>query len=148
MQNLIKALALAWAGMAVANVMGAGDVITVCSSGCEYTSINDAIGAAEEGDIIQLSPEVYVEGAPITTQGRSFILRGATTKDGSPASILDGGGKHRVIDCADGVNLEDLIIQNGMASEGGGVLVTGGVHVTLTRCILTGNTAEFGGPSC
>ncbi|MDA0215357.1 MAG: nitrous oxide reductase family maturation protein NosD, partial [Planctomycetota bacterium] len=36
------------------------DTITVCASGCNYTSINAAIAAAQNGDVIQLAAQTYL----------------------------------------------------------------------------------------
>ena len=36
-------------------------VITVCSGGCDFTSIQEAINMANHGDIIQIGPETYQE---------------------------------------------------------------------------------------
>ena len=47
--NMVAALVLA--GLAQA------DIITVCSEGCDHTSINAAIDEASNGDIIQLAAE-------------------------------------------------------------------------------------------
>ena len=45
-----------------------GATYTVCASGCMFTSINSAIDAADDGDIILLSAETYSEGEAV--QGR------------------------------------------------------------------------------
>ena len=63
------------------------DTLTVCASGCQYTSINAAIDAASDGDVILLAAETYLEGAAIVLDGTSITLQGATDTDGGPASI-------------------------------------------------------------
>ncbi|MBG81121.1 MAG: hypothetical protein CMJ39_10515, partial [Phycisphaerae bacterium] len=82
---------LALAAITGIHAHAAADTITVCASGCDFSSINAAIGAAAEGDVIQLQAETYLEGAPIDLDGKSITLLGATDTDGAPASILDGG---------------------------------------------------------
>ena len=75
------------------------ETITVCAKGCDYTSINAAIIAASNGDVIQLSAETYFEGEYIHPHGKAITLRGVLGKDGEPASVLDGAGAHRVLRC-------------------------------------------------
>ncbi|MCP4894587.1 MAG: hypothetical protein GY911_12345, partial [Actinomycetales bacterium] len=56
MNHLYRTLAAAVA-LACSSVTASAETITVCASGCDYTSINAAIGAANEGDVIQLAAE-------------------------------------------------------------------------------------------
>jgi hypothetical protein len=37
------------------------DTLTVCASGCDYTTITDAINAAASGDIIVIGPGTYTQ---------------------------------------------------------------------------------------
>jgi hypothetical protein len=124
------------------------DTITVCASGCQYTSINAAIAAANDGDIIQLSDGTYTEGAVIDTLGKAITLRGAVDKSGAALSILDGGNLHGVLKCISGEDdttvFENLVIQNGSAAYGGG-MYNGSSSPTLTNCTFTENTANYGG---
>ena len=94
--------------------------LTVCSSGCQYTSINDAIVAASDGDVILLAAETYLEGEPIDLGGKLITLRGALDKSGGPATILDGASTHTVLVAESGETtatvLENLVVQNGLAS--------------------------------
>ena len=108
------------------------DTVTVCASGCEFSSINAAIDAAADGDVIQLRAETYLEGAPIELGGKSVTLLGATDTNGDPASILDGGDTHRVLryisDGTGTTSLANLVIRNGASdSSGGGGLNAGPV---------------------
>ena len=89
--GILTALAVVLAGTASA------ETITVCSKGCDYTSINAAIAAASDGDVIQLAAETYQEGAEIDTLGKAITLRGTVDAHGVPTSVLDGQGMHRVL---------------------------------------------------
>ena len=95
------------------------ETVTVCASGCQYVSINAAIDAASDGDVILLAAETYYEGARINTDGKAITLRGATDKSGDPASILDGADSHQLIECQNDEDassrFENLVIQNGYA---------------------------------
>jgi len=120
------------------------DTITVCSSGCDYTSINAAIDAASNGDVIQLSAEAYAEGSVINTDGKAITISGATDKSGGPTSILDGASAHRVLICQSGeidtTVFENLLITGGSASHGGGMRCNAS-SPTLTNCVFTINSA-------
>ena len=85
--------------LACSSVAASAEMITVCADGCDYTSINAAIGAASDGDVIQLAAETYFEGEQIDTLGKAITLRGAIDRDGTPITIIDGAGVIRVLEC-------------------------------------------------
>jgi hypothetical protein len=126
--------------------LATANTITVCASGCDYTSINAAIDASSNGDVIQLSAETYTEGAVIDTDGKAITLQGATDKGGNAASILDGGGSHRVLQCRNSETsatiFDNLVIQYGSDLIGGG-MNNYLSSPTLTNCTFAGNSAFF-----
>ena len=141
--SIVATLALAGTSLA--------DTITVCSSGCDYTSINAAIDGASNGDFIQLSPETYYEGEEINTDGKAITLSGAIDKSGAATSILDGDNSHRVLICQTGEGadtvFENLVIRNGYAvgAHGGG-MYNQNCSPTLAHCTFEDNsTANLGG---
>ena len=95
MHRFLTTTALALAGFTASTAVA--DTITVCASGCDHTSINAAIDAASDGDVIQLSAETYFEGDVIDTVGKAITLLGATDKGGNPVTILDGAESHHVL---------------------------------------------------
>ena len=148
--NHMYRMLLAAVALAFSSVTASADTITVCASGCDYTSINAAIGAASDGDVIQLAAETYFEGEEIDTLGKAVTLRGVLDKAGEPVSVLDGAGKHRVVTCQSGETsatvFENLVIQNGYSSAfGGGMFNQNFSSPTLTNCVFTGNSAYSGG---
>ena len=152
--NCMYRTLLATVALAFSSVTASADTITVCADGCDYTSINAAIAAASDGDVIQLSAETYFEGSQIDTLGKAITLRGVLYKAGEPASVLDGAGTHRVLICQSGEGagtiFERLVIRNGLASgnfpdgNGGGMLNQFS-NPTLTNCTFTGNSATYQG---
>ncbi|NLF62496.1 MAG: hypothetical protein GX574_15255, partial [Lentisphaerae bacterium] len=105
------------------------------SWGTAMQSIQTAIDAAEEDDVILVTDGIY---APIDAANKAVTIRSV---NGADKTIIDGGGMER---CAtfgesDAV-MEGFTLQNGYATEGGGAY--GG---TLTNCTLTGNSARWYG---
>ena len=119
MTSRLHTVALVLAGLNLSHAT-AESTLTVCASGCQYTSINDAIVAASDGDVILLAAETYLEGEPIDLGGKLITLRGAVDKSGGPATILDGAGTHTVLVAESGETtatvLENLVVKNGLAS--------------------------------
>ncbi|MFB0985000.1 MAG: hypothetical protein QMB94_01795, partial [Phycisphaerales bacterium] len=70
--------------LAISSATASAETITVCSSGCDYTSINAAIeAAADEGDVIEIGSGVWRENLGTNKQ---LVLRGA----GPDLTIIDG----------------------------------------------------------
>ena len=126
----------------------AAETITVSLAEGDHTSINAAIAAARDGDVIQLAAETYFEGEPIDTLGKAITLRGVLDKGGEPTSVLDGSGMHRVLICQSGETeatvFENLRIQNGSGDIGGGMRNEES-SPTLANCTFAGSSAEYGG---
>jgi hypothetical protein len=112
---------------------------TVCSSGCEYTSIQAAVDAARNNDTILLGAEFFTENVIVN---KRLTISGA----GRWSTVVDGGavGSVFVIDDTT-VTISDMTIQNGSATQGGGILTQGGAaDLTLENCDITGNSASQG----
>ncbi|MCP4894077.1 MAG: hypothetical protein GY911_09730 [Actinomycetales bacterium] len=148
MNDLCRTL-LAAAALACSSAIVSAETITVCADGCDYTSINAAIGAANEGDVIQLAAETYFEGEQIDTLGKAITLRGVLNRAGEPASVLDGAGTHRVLICQGDETVstvfENLLIQSGEVSSYGGGMYNDSSSPKLTNCAFTGNSAYYRG---
>ena len=118
--------------------------ITVCASGCDFTSVNAAISAANDYDVIQLAAETYFEGEQIDTLGKAIIVRGASGKSGEPATVLDGSGEYTVLVCQSGETgatvFRNLVIQNGLTG-----MSNNNSSPTLTNCTFTGNSTGGNG---
>ncbi|MCP4497487.1 MAG: hypothetical protein GY825_11985 [Phycisphaeraceae bacterium] len=83
------------------------DTITVCQSGCDHTSINAAIAAADDGDVIQLSAEIYTEDVQIPLD-RSLEILGDPNDAGTR---LQGGRFQRLLDGKTPVT-GDLVVED------------------------------------
>ena len=130
------------------------ETITVCASGCDYTSINAAIDASSNGDIIQLSAETYTEGQVVDTDGKAVTIRGTTDKEGNPTATIDGADSHRILRISSGEGLsttvENLNIvrgrNSGVGAEGGGMLISSASRPTIRNCVFENNVSTgYGG---
>jgi CSLREA domain-containing protein len=73
---------------------------------------------------------------------RDTSIRGA----GMTRTVVSGGGVSRVLVVEDGeTNLSDMTIRDGIAPQGGGILVELGASLVVERCLLVNNQANLGG---
>ena len=118
---------------------------TVCSSGCDFTLIQDAVDAATEDDTIQLSAETYLENVTVP---KSLTIRGA----GRMSTIVSGGyipfSRVFTIDPHTESTFADMTIEKGWDVHGGGIGSSEFEEyfpLTLDNCILRDNWARWGG---
>ncbi|MDG2200026.1 MAG: hypothetical protein P8K80_02445, partial [Phycisphaerales bacterium] len=132
---------------------GRGATITVCSSGCNYTTIQGAIDASSNGDSIFITESgTYYENLDVT--GKSIAIQGygEVIIDGSNVGpVITAGGQ------TDWVLLWNLTLQNGQndssgTGSGGALAITipeptGGAigRYFFYQCILRDNSANYGG---
>ena len=116
-----KIVALAATGLfAFATSDTTADTITVCASGCDYTSIRTAISNANNGDVIQLAAETYIEGGTIEIDTDiDLTIIGVVDSAGDPATIISGDDQRRVMYITAGtLRFEDLQIVSGRETAG------------------------------
>jgi hypothetical protein len=111
----------------------------------DYTAIQEAIDAANDGDTILVAQGTYYENLNIQNKN-NIILKG----DGINRSIIDGSGIDRVIHAQRNYDLsiviEGFTIRNGSESWGAGIFLnTGGpccnssVNAVISNCEITDN---------
>lgn len=132
-------LPLLAASLMFANQLHAGTA-DICSSGCTYVSIQDAVTNGPENTPLTIAAETFTENVSIS---RSVILVGA----GAGQTIIDGGAADSVIVVSGAVNvsISGVTIRNGDASgvDGGGLLNESGT-VTLSNSVVENNLAPNG----
>jgi len=132
---------------AVGFVFVHADTSDVCTSGCNYKSIQSAIDAASPNNTIKVSTGTYVENLYIN---KSIIIKGA----GLGKTIIDRPRENNLYGSTVttgpniGVTLSGLNIQGGTgtildAKYGGGILNDG--ILALRDCSISNNTADYGG---
>jgi hypothetical protein len=120
----------------------------------DHDSIQAAIDAASNGDVIEVAAGTWVER--LDPAGKAITVRGTTDASGDPITIVDGdaGGSVITIDnneAMDSTVFENLVIRNGTGTDkfgqthGGGIFVDFGDGVTIRNCHILDNEAEKGG---
>ena len=123
------------------------DVLSVCSSGCTYSSIQDAIDAAADGQTITIGPGTYAgTGSEVAnTMGKSLLLQ---SSHGPEQTFIDGEGNRRGILCDSGeanVIVQGLTVKNCSATSGGGIRSGYNTGTQILDCIFQNNSATWGG---
>jgi hypothetical protein len=125
----------------------------VPGGGGEYETIQAAVDAAGEGDIVMLTGGLF-EGEGnrgISMFGRPIIIR--TQSRGRQGAVIDCGGATRGFIFASGEGpgsvLEGLTVINGIAENGGAVFCSTGTSPKLIDCTFASNRAtQRGGALC
>ncbi|MCH9684040.1 MAG: hypothetical protein K0V04_21585, partial [Deltaproteobacteria bacterium] len=110
--------------------------LTVCSSGCNYTDLNDAVDLSSAGDVLELGNETFVGGLDIT---HALTIRAM----GAGMPTIDGGSWNNVVRVRPGVSvtLESVEITGGLVKSGiknSGDLVLDHVYVVWNDCVYGG----------
>ena len=101
----------------------------------DYADLDDAIGAAADGETVCLSAGTYTGN--FNTNGVSVTIEG----EGSATTILDGGAAGSVFTVKGGetVRLAGVTLQNGKANKGAALYVASSI-LDAEDVIITGNT--------
>jgi predicted outer membrane repeat protein len=114
----------------------------------QYATIQAAISAAANGDVVVVSPGTYT--GTINTQGKAITLRSTDPLDPVvvAATILDGEGTNRVLEVFNFERPDTVIsgftIINGDSDLGGGIAVYD-ADPTIRHCVFRANDAGLGG---
>jgi hypothetical protein len=110
----------------------------------QYPTIQAAIDAAANGDVVQISPGNYA--GPIDFKGKAITVRGTGT-DASVASISGGESVVRFLTAeSPETKLENLTITNGTGTTGAGIRIQN-ASPTIRNCRILTNAAA-GGDTC
>ena len=105
----------------------------------DFISIQAAIDAVDDGDVIIVSPGIYYEN--IIFKGKEITLR---SKNGPDTTIIDGEAKVSVVafDHLEGPDsvLEGVTIQNGASITGGGIHCSNFSIPIIRNCLIRKNS--------
>jgi len=127
------------------------DTIIVDTTGTgDYTTIQEGINAATEGDTVLVHPATYTEN--IDFSGKNIVVASLylLSKDTNYISqtIIDGNQNGSVVRFANGEDSTSLLtgftIMNGNSTVGGGIY-SNGSSPRLEYLVVLGNTANAGG---
>ncbi|MEN6396625.1 MAG: NosD domain-containing protein, partial [Methanoregula sp.] len=110
--------------------------ITVCSSGCNYTSIQEAINHASEGDTIDVMNGTYYE---LVTIDKSLVIRGESPE----GTVINGNYSGDVVT----IVADDVVFSGFTVTAGSlvfdpytihfGIGALNATNVTVSRCTVT-----------
>jgi nitrous oxidase accessory protein len=113
------------------SALAGGATVTVCPSGCDYSSIKAAIFAASPGDVVLVQSGRYYEHLKID---KKIVLCGVDSGEGMPIFDATGSGSPITV-AADGVVVEGLRLLNGGP-------YSAGILVLADDCVIRDNDAS------
>ena len=100
----------------------------------DYSTIQRAVNAANEGDTIFVASGTYRENIQIVTSGLTLV------GENRNSTIIDGGGRDNVVSVtADNVKVDSFTIQNG-GKDNVGILLFGANANTINNTVILNNT--------
>jgi predicted outer membrane repeat protein len=132
---LIAALLAVISGTAIADTLNVP---------ADYPSIQAAIHAAVDGDMVLVAPGTYFEN--INFYGKSIVVTG---KEGAASTMIDGGDAGRVVTFRSGEGPDSVLrgftITNGRAYRGGGILCRSAAPTIADSIIHDNQAIDCGG---
>ncbi len=136
MKRRILTAAAAWCA-------GAGllaDTIRFPDAGAGYATLQDALDAAQDGDVVEIEPGEYRGNFTVAdTIGLTIKGLGPVAIDARPLGAASSGPALVVTDCP-GLALERITFRNAAGSDaaGAGLRINGSSSVRLTDLVVTG----------
>lgn len=121
------------ASLGVLSLVGAASAsaatadITVCDTGCDYTTIQGAVTAAAAGDTISVAAGTYVEYVTIPSTKDGLTLQGAQagvdarSRSGAETVVSQG----RIVIQADNVTIDGFTVDSSRTTAGGTTAASG-----------------------
>jgi hypothetical protein len=113
---------------------------TVCSTGCDHTTIQSAVTAANPNDIIDVGAGIFNETISIN---KSLTFQGVGAKD----TYVDGGDSGPVFTISNNVTvlISDMTIRNGATTGNGGGILHNANTLTVENVTFNSNDADGNG---
>jgi hypothetical protein len=138
---------------AVAAFVQGGTILVDGQGGGDYETIQEAIDAAVDGDVIAVRPGVYLER--ITFRGKAIIVQSLDPQDNEvvATTVIDGEQRGSVVTFNNGEDVDSVLrgftIRNGQAAFGGGIYAwtdeDNYTSPTIERCVIRDNVATTDG---
>ncbi|MAH67344.1 MAG: hypothetical protein CMJ27_13370 [Phycisphaerae bacterium] len=152
MTRSLAIVALIFAACSTASASGVDGVrFTVCPSGCDYTSIQDAIDDAFAPSTIVVKAGTYNENE-INTSGLPYTITGEVASDGTLLTTISGANldvdENSSVFYFNSGETSTTVIQNLIIADGNAHGYGGGIQVfncspTIKSCTITGNSALY-----
>jgi hypothetical protein len=150
MKKLSILFAVIFSVASFSGLASAATVRTVCSSGCDSTTIQGAINSSSNGDVVLVRPGTYTED--IDFGGKAIEV----TSQGCPEeTIIDADGESNSVVTFDTSETSSSILNGFTIKNGDGTLISGnryggGIYIyyaspTIKNCIITSNDASLYG---
>jgi hypothetical protein len=108
----------------------------------EYATIQSAIDASFDGDVVEVGPGLYAES--INLGGREITVRSTHGASETVVDPLNGRCFSATGQKGASAQLQGFTLRGGSGQYGGGVYITQS-SPTLVDCVITANTATYGG---
>ncbi len=110
----------------------------------DYPTIQSAVDGAANGDTILLADGIYTGPGNVDVDPRGKNLT-ITSAHGAAATVIDCGGSNAVhrgfyIHSGETITISGLTVKNGSNPSGSGGAIYNSATLTLTDCVLTGNS--------
>ena len=152
MTRPLAIVALIFAACSTASASGVDGVkFTVCPSGCDYTSIQDAIDNSFAPSTIVVKAGTYNENK-INTSGLPYTITGEVASDGTLLTTISGANldvdENSSVFYFNSGETSTTVIQNLIIADGNAHGYGGGIQVfncspTIKSCTITGNSALY-----
>lgn len=108
----------------------------------DFPTIQAAIDAAENGDVVQVSPGTYIE--QINLLGKQIVV---TSTDGPDVTIIDGNGEAGYVVSATSGENGDTVFSGFTVRNGNGGMRVHGSSTVIENCVFEANTISnnYGG---
>jgi hypothetical protein len=111
------------------------------------TNIQDAVDAATlPGSLVLVTNGIYGAGGFPESTYRVSVVNSVllSSVNGPQFTVVDGGSEVGCVYLGGGAFLSGFTLTNGVSDSGGGVFC-GSTSVVVSNCVLTGNSASYGG---
>ncbi len=133
----------------VASSGRAGTITVGGESGNDFTEIQPALNAAENGDLCLVQPGEYEIQESLDFLGKAVILRSLGGAEETVIRMARSSIRRSVVTFVNGeseeAQLDGFTITGGTGTDGGGILCRNGARPTLLNLIVVENSASYGG---